>query len=371
MELRSSLFVCRRWHATIVNDPTLWATITLNSRICAHLVARLPQGGSQNTKIARILSFYDACIRRSRLVLLKITLDLESFSVWDDTHVLRTNLNHLLILFVTKTGKHATRWKEFIWKHHDTFFSARSILKCLPQWIPSLRRLAITQLRWCKEYLEGVYFPNCPNIQSLSLIDIWDDSDGQASTLFQQSGFSSVQDLTLSKRWDWQSVDLRWMSMFRNIQTLTLFSFGQPTNGKRVVASPICVTLPRLRLLRLRGWVPNSILSPIEPPDHLIVVLGASDGTGRFSDSIDTLSGTMVATKMTVLHLQWPEHAIKYVLLSSIFKLLHNAPCLEVVHLSPSAEVMLGHEFEEFKAKNNYSFSIYADGRRFLDEHYV
>ena len=44
---------------------------------------------------------------------------------------------------------------------------------------------------------------------------------------------------------------------------------------------------------------------------------------------------------------------------------------MEVVHLSPSAEVMLGHEFEEFKAKNNYSFSIYADGRRFLDEHYV
>ena len=368
MELRSSLFVCRTWYSVIVNDPTLWTTITFNSRICAHLVARLAQGGPQSEKMARILSFYDVCTRRSKRVHLKITLDLESFSTWDDKHVLRTNLNHLLILFVTKTGKHATRWKEFIWKHHATFFSARSVLKCLPQRIPSLRRLDITQLHWCKEYLEGVHFPSCPNIQTLSLIDIWDKSDGQAPTLFQQSGFTSVQDFTLGKDWDWQSVDLRWVSMFRNIQTLTLFSFGQLTNDKRVFVSPMCVTLPRLRLLRLCGWVPNEILSPIEPPDHLIVVMRASDENGGFSHSIRTLSGTMVATKMAILHLQWPERAIKDVLLSSIFKLLHNAPCLEVVSFSPSSQAVL---HQVIKANHNYSFSICADRRTSLDEHYI
>ena len=371
MELCSSLFVCRTWHATIVHDPTLWATITFNARICAHLVASLPQGGSQHERLARILSFYDACIRRSKLVLLKITLDLESFSIWEDEHVLRTNLNHLLILFVIKTGKHATRWKEFIWKHYSTFFSAWSVLKCLPRGIPSLQRLAITHLRWCREYLEVVHFPNCPNIQTFSLIDIRDDSNGQAPTLFQQSGFSSVQDLTIGKGWNWQSADLRWVPMFRNIRTLTLFSFGQLTKNRRVIASSMCVTLPHLRLLRLPGWVPNEILSPIEPPDHLIVVVGASDGTGGSLHSIDTLSGTMVATKMTILHLQWSEHTIKGVLLSSIFKLLHNAPCLEAVYLSPPTEVMLGHGLQEFKANHNYSFSICADGRESLDEYYT
>ncbi len=79
------------------------------------------------------MSFYGACIRQSNIVLLKITLDLESFSSWDDEYVSRINLNHLLMLFVTMTGKHTTCWKEFIWKHYGMIFSAQSILRCLPK----------------------------------------------------------------------------------------------------------------------------------------------------------------------------------------------------------------------------------------------
>lgn len=78
--------------------------------------------------------------------------------------------------------------------------------------------------------------------------------------------------------------------------------------------------------------------------------------------SIDTLSGTMVATKMTILRLEWPDRGIKVVPLGSVFKLLNSAPCLEVVYLSPRAAVMLEHEFEVFKASYGYSFSICADG---------
>jgi hypothetical protein len=295
-------------------------------------------------------------------MLLKIILDLESFSRWGDKYVLRTNLNHLLTLFVTKIGKHATRWKEFIWKHYDSFFSARYILRCLPQGLPSLQRFTITQLRWYKEYWEGLHFPICPNIQTVSLVNIWDESDREAPTFFQQSGFSSVRDLTLGKGWDWQSVDLRFMTMFRSIHTLTLSSSGQRTINECVITSPICVKLPHLRFLRLRGWIPNEILSSIDPPDHLTVGVVDSDGTGRFLNSFDTLTGTMVATKMNMLHLEWSDHAIKEGPLSSVFKLLNNAPCLEVVYLPPRVEVMLGHAFEEFKVNHGYSFSICADG---------
>jgi len=315
------------------------------------------------------MSFYGACIRRSNIVLLKITLDLESFSSWDDEYVSRINLDHLLMLFVRMTGKHATRWKEFIWKHYGTIFSARYLLRCLPQGIPSLRRLTITQLRW--ESLEGLHFPNCPNIQTFNLINMLDDSDRGAPILFQQSGFSSLEDLTLSKGCHWQSVDLDYISMFREIHTLTLFSFGRQSDHERVITSSIRVTLPRLRLLQLRGWIPNELLSSIDPPDHLVVVVGTSDGTWGDLHSIETLTGTMVAKKMTIIHLKWPEHAINGTLLNSIFKLLHDAPCLEVVYLSPRAEVMLGHEFEEFKANHNYSFSICTDGCMSLDEHFT
>lgn len=301
---------------------------------------------------------------------LKITLDLESFSSWDDKYVSRFNLDHLLMLFVTKTGKHATRWKEVIWMHRGTIFSARCILRCPPQEIPSLQRLTITQLRWYQESVEGLSFPNCPDIQTLNLINTIDVNDRVAPILFQQSGFSSVEDLTLGKGCLWQSVDLDYMSIFRRIHTLTLLNFGQQTNGERVITSTIRVTLPRLRLLRLRGWIPNEILSQIEPPDHPVVDVGTSDGTGGGLHSIETLTGTMIATKMTILRLEWPEHAINKVPLNSIFRLLHNASCLEVVHLSPQADVLLGHEFEEFRANHNYSFSICADGCGSLDQRY-
>ncbi len=198
-----------------------------------------------------------------------------------------------------------------------------------------------------------------------------DDSDGRAPILFQQSGFSSLEDLTLGKTCLWQSIDLDYISTFRKIHMLTLFSFGRQTNGEPVITSTIRVTLPRLRLLRLHRWIPNEILSSIDPPDHLVVVVGTSGGTWRDLHSIETLTGTMVAKKMTIIHLKWPEHAINGALLNSIYKLLHDAPCLEVVYLSPQVEVMLGHEFEEFKANHNYSFSICTDGCMSLDEHFT
>ena len=135
--------------------------------------------------------------------------------------------------------------------------------------------------------------------------------------------------------------------------------------------SAIHVTLPHLRLLWLHGWIPNKILSSINPPDHLVVVVGTSGATWRELHSIETLTGTMVAKKMTILHTKWPKHAINRVLLNSIFKLLHDAPCLEVVYLLLQAEVTLCHGFEEFKANHNYSFSICTDRCMSLDEHFT
>ncbi len=59
--------------------------------------------------------------------------------------------------------------------------------------------------------------------------------------MFQQRGFSSLEDLTLGTTCLWQSIDLDYISMFQKIHMLTLFSFGRQTNGEPVITSAIRV----------------------------------------------------------------------------------------------------------------------------------
>lgn len=357
--------MCRIWHAIIVNDATLWAAITLNSRVCGHLVSNPPRNDPQDEITARALSFYETCIRRSESALLKVTFDLDSFWSWDVECVSKRNLKGLLTLVMERAREHATRWREFVWKHQHSFFTTRDVLERLPQELPVLQQLTISDLYWGNPTKpDGLQFPVCPYLQTLTLIDFLDDDDddGQKTTLFQGSEFLTVKALTLGNNgWIWTDVDLRHMANYQNIYTLTLFSVGEEIRGGCTITIPINVTLPRLRLLRLRGWIPNAVLSLIIPPENLTVVVGDFDKTGAFVDSIGSLFGTEIATKMTTLRLEWSFHVINQVVLSSVFELLANATCLEAVSLSPQVNVMLGNDLEEFKVNRGYSFLICTD----------
>jgi hypothetical protein len=367
--LGPSLLVCRTWHAIVVNDPTLWTTITLDFRAFDRLVAWSPWDISQDETLALALSFYDACLRRSRSALLKISVDLDSFSDWGEEQILESylsveigimTLSHLLTLFMDRTGEHAARWQEFVWKHNGSIYGQQDILRRLPQRLTSLQRLVIGPLTYDKPiFSDARQFPNCPNIQTLTLINFSDERLG----LFQQSQLLTLKELTLSKidGCNWVYSDLRCIADFWNICTLTLSAYGQEMYKQHRNARSIHVRLPHLRLLRLRGWIPSNILSPIKPPDNLTVIIGDYDGTGKFLDSVETMSGTEIATKMATLRLEWSDDVTDRISVSSVFELLKNAPCLRAVYLSPLVEAMMGCGFEELKSKHGCSFSVCTD----------
>jgi hypothetical protein len=346
----------------------LWTTITLDLRTYGRFIAWSPRDISQGRKPALAISFYHACIRRSKSALLKIRIDLDSFSDWSKeqlespfrVELRRLTLCHLLTLFLELIGEHAARWKEFVWKHNSFIYSKYDFVKRLPQKLISLQRLVIGPLTWLQPIISyGRQFPDCPNIQTLTLINFSDERLG----LFQQSQLLTLKELTLSKidGCNWVYSDLRCIADFWNICTLTLSAYGQEMYKQHRNARSIHVRLPHLRLLRLRGWIPSNILSPIKPPDNLTVIVGNFDGTGRCSDSVETMSGTEIATKMATLHLEWSGDVIDRISVSSVFELLKNAPCLRTVHLSPSTEFMMRCGFEELKPRHGWSFSVCTD----------
>ena len=350
LELTSSLFVCRTWHAIIVNDPTLWINIILNSKHSIDITSCL---SPQNDKLAQALSFYEACIRRSKSAFLKITIDLESFSRWNDEDL---DLTSLLSLFMERIRGHASRWKEFVWKANGnatgSHFKTQYFLNRLPQELPSLQQLTIIDLWDYLRYPDDRQFPTCPNLQTLSLIDSCDDLDRGEAAFFQQSVFSSVKDLALGSSWSWMDEHLRYMANFPNIHTLTLFSVGDDLSDECDI-TPTSITLPHLRLLRLRGWIPSELLSSVKPPCNLTVVVGHSKGT----DSILSLSGTRIVAEMTILHLEL-SNSTNLLSPSCVFELLKSAPCLEAVYLPPPMEASIRDTFELFKSNHGYSFSI-------------
>ena len=365
LELSSSLFVCRTWHAIIVNDATLWATITLNSRICDHLGSYPPRDGAQNEEFAPILAFYETCLLRSKSALLKITIDLKSFCKPQGDSFLAIN-RRLLTLFLERTREHASRWKAFVW-NDDITRATQDILMCLPPELPILQQLTISGHVCFKPTKPNErQFPICPNLQRIKLIDFWDHNYGKDTAVFQQGENLSVQDLTLGNNigWAWGTAVLRHVAIFQNIHTLTLFCFSEGIRGKCKINSSVRVTLSHLRLLRLLGWVPNELLSLINSPDKLTVYVGNFVWSRWSVDSVCPLSGTEIATKMTTLHLEWSVLPMKQALLDIVFELLKGARCLEAVYLSPQAEKRLGHELEEFIATHSRSFSICIDWAR-------
>jgi hypothetical protein len=340
----------------------LWTTITLDVRAYGRFIACSPWNISQDEKLALALSFYDACLRRSRSALLKISVDLDSFSDWGKEEISASNLSHLLTLFMDRTGEHAARWQEFVWKHNSSIYGQQNMLKRLPRRLASLQRLVIGQLTRQKPITsDAQQFPNCPNIQTLTLINFW-DADEELG-LFRQSELSTLKELTLGNidGCTWARVDLRCMANFRDICTLTLFATGQEECNRLRMAASVDIRLPHLRLLRLHGWIPSDILSPIKPPDNLTVIVGNSDGTGKFLDSIDAMSGTEIATKMATLRLEWSEDVTDSISVSGVLELLKNAPCLRAVYLSPLVRAMMGCGFEELHSKHEWSFSVCTD----------
>jgi hypothetical protein len=308
---------------------------------------------------APALSFYDACLRRSRSALLKISVDLDSFSDWGKQQISESNLRHLLTLFIERTGEHAARWKEFVWKDNDSIYGQQDMLNRLPRRLISLQRLVISQ--FTRHMPIKRQFPSCPSIQMLTLINFWDDDDELG--LFQQSELSTLKELAFGNidAGIWMRADLHCIANFRNICTLTLFSSGQEMRYYQGSAASIDVRLPHLRLLRLCGWIPSNILSPIKPPDNLTVIVRNSNGTGRFLDSVETMTGTEIATKMVTLRLEWSDDVTDRISVSSVFELLKNAPCLRAVYLSPLVGAMMGCGFEELKSKHGYPFSVCTD----------
>jgi hypothetical protein len=365
LALGSSLFVCRTWHAIIVNDRTLWTTITLDLRTWSRFNACSPRNIFGGMTLAPALSFYDACIRRSKSALLKVSIDLHSFSDWGEKEIAESNLSRLVPLFMERTGEHGARWKEFVWTSNRFVYAQQDIVERLPQRLISLQRLVVGPLSWEKPInSDRPQFPNCPNIQMLTLINFYDEGLG----LFQQSGSSTLKELTLSNIGGrtWRSADLCSMANFRNICTLNLFGAGRQWCYQSGIRASIDVHLPHLRLLRLCGWIPSDILSPIKPPDNLTVIVGNSYGTGRnwldvWLDSVKTMSGTEIATKMATLHLEWSDEVIDSISVSSVFELLKNAPCLRAVYLSPLVEAIMRCGFEELKPKHGWSFSVCTD----------
>src|SRR5258708_5875871 len=162
----------------------LWATIIINRSVYYRLV------GPEVEKLTSAASFYETCMRRSKSAPLDVTIDLYSLSSWTN----EWELHQLLTMFMEQTREHAARWTEFVWKHNTHF--PQGLLKCLPQELPSLQRLTISKLDW---YInsDGRQFPTCPNLHTLTLISIRNNSDGGESTLFQRSGALSIKDLTV------------------------------------------------------------------------------------------------------------------------------------------------------------------------------
>jgi hypothetical protein len=361
LALGPSLFVCRTWHAIVVNDPALWTTITLDLRTWSRFNACSPRGIFVDEEPAPALFFYDACLRRSKSALLKVRIDLRSFSDWGKTRIQKSNLSRLLLLFMERAGEHAARWKEFIWKQNRFICGQQDIVNRLPQRLISLQRVVIGPLTWMPRRKSDEHqFPDCPNIQTLTLTNFY-DADEEFG-LFQQSELSTLKELAFGNidgRY-WMRADLRSMANFRNICTLTLFSAGRKMRYYHGTAASIDVRLPHLRLLRLRGWIPSDILSSIKPPDNLTVIVG-NYGTGKFLDSVETMSGTEIAMKMVTLRLEWSDDVTDMISVSSVFELLKNAPCLRAVYLSPLVEAMMGYGFEELHSKHKWSFSVCTD----------
>ena len=244
------MFVCRTWHAIIVEDPALWATIILNSKIYTRIAAYKTRGSSQDKSLDAALSFYETCLQRSKSAPLRFNIDLEGFTNLGPTSISTAGLHRLLTVFVGRSREHAPRWTEFMWKHNSEILCTQDLLKCLPQELVSLQRLTLSLFDF---YIpinpDERQFPICPNLQAVNLIDFWDNSDGKELTLFQQSEYSSVKDLTLGNGCEWMALDLCYMEIFRNVHTLALFGFDQDISVYCEITSPDSVTLPHLRLL--------------------------------------------------------------------------------------------------------------------------
>ena len=258
VHLRRLIFVCRSWHDAVFLHPTLWSTIRVD---CTLLDIFAPNGALSKLLVKL---YIHSCLRWSGSAPLEVSVDLtplqlNAFKISDDALETSSYLFLLVTDLIGPDGKHAMRWRSFIWRCHRGDYASRVFYK-LPLSLPTLEILRLIGVRLDASH-SGM-FPHCPRLRTV-------EAHQWAVQPLKNEDCLLVSDLSITTEVVWLSFDLILLSHFPNIRHLTLST----ALGGRALFMPDPdyppldeVLLPRLQCLRLRGCLPPRVVGCMVAP---------------------------------------------------------------------------------------------------------
>ena len=243
LALRHLLLVSKWFYYTVVNEDTLWTTISFDAEFFSHFRGR---------SVKQANSFAEQCLRRSnsRPLCIRIMCDgaFENELIAGPLQALRNPMY-----------RGYQRCTSLIW-YHDKWSAqkVRGIVAMLPEEFPSLQQLSLFCFR---DPMGGSPFPNCPVIDRVEIL-----GHNRPRPVFWGTNFAHVTTLCFgnSSIDGWANFRIAMVSLFPGLRDLTLFTDG--TGAPKRLESQGPVEFQYLQFLRVRGCIPSEVLTCVVAP---------------------------------------------------------------------------------------------------------
>jgi hypothetical protein len=265
LPLRNILHVSKSFYNAAIHNAYLWSTISLDVQFIEYF---------HNRPYDEADTFLEQCLRLSGTTPLHLKLDFESLyalefgilcSVWTDTPPI-TDLHSRLCGLLQTLGKVEfsafERCASLVWCHSLGRKLTDGVLELLPERLPSLQYLRLSRFDTPSSREQ---FPECPILTVAHL-----SGNYLVPPHFWGTNFTRVTSLTFTEDILWVWYDIVTLSLFLNIQHLTICSFkdsGTPQySSDNQIGMIDVVHFLHLRTLKVTGTVPKEVLAQLEAP---------------------------------------------------------------------------------------------------------
>jgi len=242
LALRHLLFASKGLYYAVVNDASLWTTISFEIAFSKHFRRR---------PVEQANSFTELCLHRSRS--LPLCIRIMGDGAFD---------GDLLLGPMRALGnpkyKGSERCTSLIWYHRPwDIVPAKTIMALLPKALPSLRHLSLTHFR---DPTDGTQFPNCPVLEKVEML-----AHSKSYPSVWGTNLAHVSTLSFGNYTNWVSYDTVTLSLFPALRDLTLFTMR--SGQARVLLHPEpAPPFQHLQTLRIRGNLPRRLLTRLVAP---------------------------------------------------------------------------------------------------------
>ena len=262
LALRNVMFVCKLWYTACIQHPQLWTRIFLDRPFFTYF---------RDTPILATCAFLKEWLHRSGSLPLHLRLggcnDLDYFYPslhWPrDLSVEAPTRRFALLLEVMKQSdkRYIKRCESLIWHCVYGDDTLMHVLSIFPPQLPLLRFLSVSRFN----HSIDSSFSRCPALAEVELSD-----HAEERTFFPGQDFARVKSLSFNNNGIWIGYDIICISRFSSLEVLVLSNRADEAKEPEYshMGIPIIepLQLPHLRILTVRGTVPQDILLRLVAP---------------------------------------------------------------------------------------------------------